>query len=94
MTLIDEFNCDAKCRDTDVTEMPAGTIMHRSHLPLRKWFVAICLMCQSKKGVSANQIKRMLGVQYKTAWVPLPPHPGGDGQRSLHRPHAGRRRGA
>ncbi|MDE2872108.1 MAG: IS1595 family transposase [Gemmatimonadota bacterium] len=46
----------------------AGTIMHRSHLPLRKWFVAICLMCQSKKGVSANQLKRMLGVQYKTAW--------------------------
>ncbi|MDE2872885.1 MAG: IS1595 family transposase [Gemmatimonadota bacterium] len=42
--------------------------MHRSHLPLRKWFVAICLMCQSKKGVSANQLKRMLGVQYKTAW--------------------------
>ena len=46
----------------------AGTIMHRSHLPLPKWFLAIYLMCQSKKGVSANQLKRMLGVQYKTAW--------------------------
>ena len=45
-----------------------GTIMHRSHLPLRKWFLAIYLMCESKKGMSANQLKRTLGVQYKTAW--------------------------
>jgi len=45
-----------------------GTIMHRSHLPLRKWFLAIYLMCESKKGMSANQLKRSLGVQYKTAW--------------------------
>ena len=46
----------------------AGTIMHRSHLPLRKWFLAIYLMCESKKGVSANQLKRTLGVAYQTAW--------------------------
>ena len=46
----------------------AGTIMHRSHLPLRKWFLAIYLMCESKKGMSANQLHRTLGVQYKTAW--------------------------
>ncbi len=46
----------------------AGTIMNDSHLPLRKWFVAIYLMCESKKGISANQLKRMLGVSYKTAW--------------------------
>ena len=46
----------------------AGTIMHRSHLPLRKWFLAIYLMCESRKGMSANQLKRSLGVQYKTAW--------------------------
>ncbi len=46
----------------------AGTIMHDSHLPLRKWFLAIYLMCESKKGVSANQLKRTLGVAYKTAW--------------------------
>ena len=45
-----------------------GTIMHRSRLPLRKWFVAIYLMCQSKKGMSAHQLHRMLGVTYKTAW--------------------------
>lgn len=46
----------------------AGTIMHRTRLPLRYWFVAIYLMCQSKKGMSAHQLHRMLGVQYKTAW--------------------------
>ena len=46
----------------------AGTIMNDSHLPLRKWFLAIYLMCDSKKGMSANQLKRTLGVSYKTAW--------------------------
>ena len=46
----------------------SGTIMHDSHLPLRKWFLAIYLMCESKKGISANQMKRTLGVAYKTAW--------------------------
>ena len=46
----------------------AGTIMHRSHLPLQKWFLAIYLMCESRKGMSANQLMRMLNVQYKTAW--------------------------
>ena len=46
----------------------AGTIMHDSHLPLRKWFLAIYLMGESKKGMSANQLKRTLGVTYKTAW--------------------------
>ena len=46
----------------------SGTIMHDSHLPLRKWFIAIYLMCESKKGISANQMKRTLGISYKTAW--------------------------
>ena len=46
----------------------AGTMMHDSHLPLRKWFMATYLMCESKKGMSALQIKRTLGVAYKTAW--------------------------
>lgn len=46
----------------------AGTIMHDSHLPLRKWFIAVYMMVESKKGVSANQLKRVLGVHYKTAW--------------------------
>jgi transposase-like protein len=46
----------------------AGTLFHDSHLPLQKWFAAIALMCEAKKGVSANQLKRHLGVTYKTAW--------------------------
>ena len=42
--------------------------MHDSHLPLRKWFMAIYLMCESKKGISALQLKRTIGVAYRTAW--------------------------
>ena len=58
-----------QCRSCDHQfSVTAGTIMHRSHLPLRKWFLAIYLMCESKKGMSANQLRRTLGVQYKTAW--------------------------
>ena len=46
----------------------AGTLFHDSHLPLQKWFAAIALMCEGKKGISANQMKRHIGVTYKTAW--------------------------
>ena len=46
----------------------AGTIMHDSHLPLRKWFIAIYLMCESKKGMSARQLGRTIGVASRTAW--------------------------
>ena len=46
----------------------SGTIMHDSHLPLRKWFLAIYLMCESKKGMSAHQLHRTLGIAYRTAW--------------------------
>ncbi len=45
-----------------------GTIFHRSRTPLKKWFLAIYLMCQSKKGISARQLGRTVGVTYKTAW--------------------------
>ncbi len=45
-----------------------GTIFHDSHLSLTKWFFVTYLLCESKKGMSANQIKRMMGVSYKTAW--------------------------
>ena len=45
-----------------------GTIMHDTHLPLGKWFAAIYLLCESRKGMSALQLKRTLGVAYKTAW--------------------------
>ena len=46
----------------------AGTIFNDSHLPLVKWFLATFLLCEARKGMSANQIKRTLGVSYKTAW--------------------------
>ncbi len=45
-----------------------GTLFHDSHLPLQKWFMAMALMAEAKKGISANQISRHLGIQYKTAW--------------------------
>ena len=61
----DQWDCNSCRYQFSVT---SGTIMHRSHLPLRKWFLAIYLMCESKKGMSANQLKRTLGVAYKTAW--------------------------
>ena len=46
----------------------AGTVLHDSHLALKKWFLAIYLMCESKKGVSALQLQRTLNVAYRTAW--------------------------
>ena len=46
----------------------AGTIMHDSHLPLRKWFAAIYLLSEAKKGMSAHQLHRTLGIAYRTAW--------------------------
>jgi transposase-like protein len=45
-----------------------GTLFHDSHLPLHKWFMAMAIMTEAKKGVSANQIKRHIGTTYKTAW--------------------------
>lgn len=45
-----------------------GTIFERSHIGLAKWMLAFRLMAASKKGVSAHQLHRMLGVTYKSAW--------------------------
>jgi transposase-like protein len=45
-----------------------GTIFEESRLELCLWFQAAFLMCSSKKGVSANQLHRTLGVTLKTAW--------------------------
>jgi transposase-like protein len=61
----DQFDCDS-CRYQ--FSVMSGTIFHDSHLPLPKWFAATYLICESRKGISANQIKRMLGISYKTAW--------------------------
>jgi transposase-like protein len=45
-----------------------GTIFHASHLPLWKWFLAVYVISESREGVSANQLMRMLDISYKTAW--------------------------
>ncbi len=45
-----------------------GTIFEDSRIPLNKWFHAIHLLCSSKKGMSAHQIHRTLGITYKSAW--------------------------
>jgi len=45
-----------------------GTLFHDSHLPLSKWFAAISLMSDAKKGISASQLGRHIGMKYKTAW--------------------------
>jgi transposase-like protein len=60
-----QFDCDACRYQFSVT---AGTIFNDSHLPLWKWFLCVYLLCESKKGMSACQIQRTLGISYKTAW--------------------------
>jgi transposase-like protein len=57
------------CKDCDYQfTVTANTIFHDSHLPLIKWLTAVFLLCESRKGMSANQLKRTIGVSYKTAW--------------------------
>ncbi len=59
------FQCN-DCRDKFTVR--TGTVMERSHVPLHKWLLATHLIAASKKGMSAAQMGRMLGVTYKTAW--------------------------
>ncbi len=60
-----QLDCDSCRYRFSVT---AGTIFHDSHLPLWKWFVAVYLIVESKKGISAKQMERSLGTTYRTAW--------------------------
>lgn len=58
-----------KCNDCRKPfSVTVGTVFERSKIPLNKWLLATELMCASKKGVSAHQLHRMLGVTYKSAW--------------------------
>ena len=59
------WKCKACRKQFTVT---VGTIFERSHIPLNKWLLAFNLLCSSKKGMSAHQLHRMLGVTYKSAW--------------------------
>ncbi|MBW7996379.1 MAG: IS1595 family transposase [Candidatus Glassbacteria bacterium] len=45
-----------------------GTIFHHTHLPLQKWFLAISLILNAKKGIASRQLARDLELPVKTAW--------------------------
>src|SRR5712671_6415033 len=63
----DQYDCNACRYQFSVT---SGTIFHDTHLPLTKWFLAIYLMTESKKGISALQMKRTLDiVEVDETWV-------------------------
>src|ERR1700730_354436 len=59
------YYCGSCKRQFTVT---IGTIFEKSKVPLCKWWLAVHLMASSKKGVSAHQLHRLLGVAYPTAW--------------------------
>jgi transposase-like protein len=56
----------AGCREQ--FSVTVKTVFEDSHVPLSKWLLAMHLLCASKKGMSAHQLHRMIGVTYKTAW--------------------------
>ena len=58
-----------RCYDCKTSfSVTVGTIFHHTHLPLQKWFLAITLMLNAKKGLSALQLSRDLQVNKNTAW--------------------------
>src|SRR5687768_10479359 len=59
------YKCRACRKQFTVT---VGTIFEDSHIPISKWLLAIHLLASSKKGMSAHQLHRMLGVTYRSAW--------------------------
>lgn len=62
--------CQCKhCRHQ--TSVTAGTVMHRTHLPLTIWFWAIYLCVTDKRGISATSLSRQLGMSYEAAWYLL-----------------------
>jgi len=60
-----QYSCNACQYQFSVT---SGTVFNDSHLPLWKWFLAVYIMTESKKGISACQMQRTLDVAYRTAW--------------------------
>jgi transposase-like protein len=59
------YQCNACRKPFSVT---VGTVMEKSHIPLNKWVLGFHLMASSKKGISAHQLHRTLGITYKAAW--------------------------
>lgn len=62
------YQC-AQCRHQ--TSVTAGTVLHKTHMPLTQWFLAFYFVSQDKRGISAIQLAAMLGTTYKTAWSML-----------------------
>ena len=58
-----------KCRHQ--TSVTAGTVMHRTHVPLTTWFWAIYLCVTDKRGISAKGLARQLELSYESAWYLL-----------------------
>lgn len=59
------FQCN-DCREQFTVTV--GSVAERSKIPLNKWVLAIYLLSASKKGMSAHQLHRMLGISYKSTW--------------------------
>src|SRR5262249_28613425 len=59
------YKCKACRKQFTVT---VGTVFEASHIPLSKWLMALHLLVSSKKGISAHQLHRNLGISYKGAW--------------------------
>jgi transposase-like protein len=60
-----------QCNETECRQqftVTVNTVFERSKIPLTKWLAALFLMTASKKGVSAHQVHRMLGISYKSTW--------------------------
>mgnify|MGYP000102389226 CR=1 FL=1 len=62
------YQC-VQCRHQ--TSVTAGTVLHKTHMPLTQWFLAFYFVSQDKRGISAAQLAAMLGTTYKTAWSML-----------------------
>ena len=80
------YQCNA-CRK-QFTVM-VGTVFERSHIPLNKWLMAAFLLCASKKGISAHQMHRMLGITYKIGLVHDAPPARGHGPAGKPGPMGG-----
>jgi transposase-like protein len=59
-----------KCNDCgEQFTATVGTVMEQSHIPIRTWLMAFAILCSAKKGVSALQLQRQLGLgSYRSAW--------------------------
>lgn len=60
------------CRDCKTSfKVTQGTVFHGTKIPLKKWFMAIALVLNAKKGISSYQLERDLNLNQKTAWYML-----------------------